>query len=312
MIRGNFQYSSPGMQFLLSLLIILSTWLIFQLIAILSGALFFDVGFQQITDVLNNSADITAINYQKYVQSVISVGMFIVSSLLISFLISENMWDFLKANFFPGLLISLLVILVMVFTLPLSNFLTYLNNQLDMSSLFPSLQEYMENMESEAEKIFERFLDQRGVVSLLVNILVIAVIPGIGEELLFRGVLQRVFIKWTKNVFTAVIITSLVFALLHFQFLSVLPRFILGIILGYIYVWTGSLWMPVLAHFANNAMAVIYYHYMYNGSLGEGIENVGKPEYHPIYALLGTILIVVLMAVIWRLMQEKINRPQDG
>lgn len=299
--------SSPGVQFLFSLLIVIASWLIFQLLALLTGALIFDVGLNDIQSALNDYNDPVNIAYQKYLQSVISIGMFVAAPLAIAFSLSDNSIKFFRLDYYPGHTVAFLVALLMILSLPMNNYFTYLNGLLELPGPFSGVQEYMVDKETRTQQVFERFLNVSGIGALLVNILVIAIIPAIGEELLFRGVLQKIFIRWTNNIFLGVLITSLVFAVLHFQFLSVLPRFILGMILGYIFVWTRSLWMPVIAHFVNNALAVVYFHLMYNNKIGEGIENVGKPENEPVYAMLSIGIVLVLLFVIRRLMLEKTN-----
>lgn len=312
MLRAYLKDNGPATQFVFSLMIVIAAWLIFQLLALLTGSLFFGIGFNEIQPALTNLSDPVPIAYQKYLQSIISLGMFIIAPLVAVFFLSDNMWAFLRTGFYPGTAVSLLVALVMVLALPMNNYFTYLNSLFDAAGISEGLQNYFESREAQAEKVFEGFLKVTGIMPLLINILIIAVIPAIGEELLFRGVLQNILIKWTKNTFAGVFITSLAFALLHFQFLSVLPRFILGMVLGYIFVWTRSLWMPVLAHFVNNAFAVVYYYLLYNGYVGGEIENIGKPEHAPLYAILSMAITGILLIVIRGLMNGKFSRSQHG
>jgi hypothetical protein len=299
--------SGPGSQFLFSLLIVFASWLIFQLLALLTGAWIFDVGIQEIQTALNDYKDPVNISYQKYLQSVISLGMFVIAPLAIAYFISRDISGFLKTDYYPGNSVALLITFLMILSLPMNNYFTYLNGLMDLPGIFSGLQNYMEDKESQAQHVFERFLNVSGMWPLIINLVVIGVIPAIGEELLFRGVLQNIFIRWTKNTFLGVLITSFAFAALHFQFLSVLPRFILGMILGYIFVWTRSLWMPIIAHFVNNALAVVYYHLYYNDLIGEGIEHVGKPEYNSFYAILSILVVAVFLFVIRRVMKEKLS-----
>ena len=310
MKRGYFKDSSPGLQFVFSLLLVLAAWLVFQLVALLTGALFFNIGLRDIQMVMSDLSNPVFISYQKYLQAVISMGMFILAPLAIAYSLSENSRRFLKLDYYPKHTVAFLVSLLMILSLPMNNYFTYLNNLLNLNDISPGIQQYIEEMEVKAGDLFERFLNVNGIWPLLLNIFVIAVIPAIGEELLFRGVLQKIFINWTKNVFLGVLITSIAFALLHFQFLSVLPRFVLGMVLGYMFVWTRSLWMPILAHFVNNALAVVYYYLMYNGYIGEGIEHVGKPDARPVYALLSTAIVLIILFVVRRMMRDKLSRSQ--
>jgi membrane protease YdiL (CAAX protease family) len=252
--------------------------------------------------------DPLSVNYQKYLQFVISLGMFIIAPLIAVYFLSDRMWTFLRADFWPGFTVSMLIALLMVLALPMNNYFTYLNNLLDVGIVSESLQNYFVEKEAQAEKVFEAFLRVSGTLPLIINIVLIALIPAVGEELLFRGVLQNILVRWTKNTFTGVIITSAVFALLHFQFLSVLPRFILGMVLGYIFVWTRSIWMPILAHLVNNAFAVIYYYMMFNGYVGGEMEHVGKPGYAPIYGFLSTLITGVLLYVVWKMMKTRVSQ----
>lgn len=306
------QDSRPGIQFVFVLLVFIAAWLIFQLFALLTGALIFNIRFSEITNVLTDYDNPVYVSYMKYIQTVLSTGMFIIAPLAIAFTLSDNIFKYLKLDHFPRFSIISLVSLVMVLSLPMNNYFTYLNNLLNLESISPTIQDYFENLEIEAENMFERFLDVRGMGSLLINIVIVAVIPALGEELMFRGVLQKIFIRWTKNTFIGVLITSLAFAVMHMQFLSVLPRFVLGMVLGYMFVWTRSLWMPILAHFVNNALAVIYYYAMYNDMIGKGIDELGKPGNTTVYAFLSMVIVVILMFVIRRINRDRISLSQAG
>jgi len=100
------------------------------------------------------------------------------------------------------------------------------------------------------------------------NLFMIALIPALGEEFLFRGVLQRIFGEWFKNPHLAVWLAAILFSLAHYQFLGFMPRIILGALFGYIFLWTGNIWMPILAHFVNNTVGVIYYYLFSQGKIG--------------------------------------------
>lgn len=93
--------------------------------------------------------------------------------------------------------------------------------------------------------------------ALLMNILVIGIVPGIGEELVFRGIIQKEFQSYLKNPYIAIIISSIIFSALHLQFEGFLPRFILGMVLGLLYYWTGNLWVNIAVHAFNNGLQVL-------------------------------------------------------
>jgi len=121
----------------------------------------------------------------------------------------------------------------------------------------------MEASEQKAMELTEAFLVMNSIGDLLINLFLIGLIPAIGEELLFRGVLQQLFTKWTGKVHLAIFISAFLFSAIHLQFFSFLPRFVLGIVLGYMFYWSKNLWLPILAHFTNNTLAIIFtYHFV--------------------------------------------------
>jgi membrane protease YdiL (CAAX protease family) len=112
-----------------------------------------------------------------------------------------------------------------------------------------------------AELMTRLFLDPSSGVPVMVAFLSIAIIPAICEELVFRGVMMPLLAKMTRNIHAAVWITAFLFSLIHMQFYGFLPRMIMGALLGYFVVWSGSLWASILAHFLNNASAFLMFRY---------------------------------------------------
>jgi membrane protease YdiL (CAAX protease family) len=116
---------------------------------------------------------------------------------------------------------------------------------------------WMKASEESAAKQIGFMLKRNTVQDLFLNLILVAVFAGIGEELLFRGVLQRLFIKLFKSPWSGILVTAFIFSAIHLQFYGFIPRFILGILLGLIYWYSGSLWPAIIAHFAYDAFAVV-------------------------------------------------------
>lgn len=142
----------------------------------------------------------------------------------------------------------------LLFSLPLAFWLGALNQQIPMPS-------WATSMESATEKQMEAFLALHQPLDIVLNVFIIALLPAIGEELCFRGVLQRIFIRMVRNPIGGILLTAFFFSALHFQFEGFLPRLFLGILLGAFYWYSGSLWTSILAHFVNNALQVIVVSY---------------------------------------------------
>ena len=100
------------------------------------------------------------------------------------------------------------------------------------------------------------------VSDLLIALLVIAILPGIGEELVFRGMTQQLFIESKFNPHLSIWLAAIIFSAIHFQFFGFLPRMLLGALFGYLFYWSGNLLIPIIAHvFTNGAQVLLMYIY---------------------------------------------------
>lgn len=118
------------------------------------------------------------------------------------------------------------------------------------------IEQWMRKMEDEGAKTTAAILKMKSIGDFLITLFIIAIVPAICEEFLFRGALQRTFLRWIKNPHVAIWISAIIFSTIHFQFYGFFPRLFLGAAFGYIYFWTGSLWYTIFAHFLNNGFAV--------------------------------------------------------
>ena len=118
--------------------------------------------------------------------------------------------------------------------------------------------EWLMQFHFNSEPIITAFLNMDTIWDLLYTIFVIAIIPAIGEELFFRGYLQQTIGNWLSNHHKAIVLTGFLFSAIHLDIQAIIPRFLLGVFLGYLYYWGRNLWLPILAHFTNNSLAVIF------------------------------------------------------
>ena len=122
---------------------------------------------------------------------------------------------------------------------------------------FIPLPDWMKMMEENTAKQMTEFLKVNDWKDIVINLIVIGFLPAVCEEIFFRGALQRVMIHLTKSPWTGIIISAFLFSALHLQFQGLLPRMFLGIVLGALYWYSGSLWTSIIAHFVNNALQVL-------------------------------------------------------
>ncbi|MFH0893020.1 MAG: CPBP family intramembrane glutamic endopeptidase [Bacteroidota bacterium] len=193
----------------------------------------------------------------RLMQGINSIGLFLFPPLLLArFIDPKPLASLGLKGKIQGRTVLLGMLLVVV-AIPFINWMAEINSEIQLPAFLSSVEEWMRSRESTATIITETFMNVTSISALMANLVVVAVIPGIGEELFFRGVLQPFFAGDKNRNHFAIWFTAFIFAALHMQFFSFFPRFFLGVFLGYLYLHTQRLWVPILVHFFNNAFAVI-------------------------------------------------------
>lgn len=163
----------------------------------------------------------------------------------------------------------------------------------------------LKELEDQSAEIMMIMLDMKSIGSLLVTILLVGLLPGICEEILFRGALQSQLAKAFKNIHLAIWATAIIFSAIHFQFFGFIPRMLLGALFGYVLIYTGSIWMPILAHFINNSLGVLGYYLAQNTDLISQ-EQVESTEVSWFIALGSAAMVLAVIL----LMKKSSNWPE--
>jgi len=240
----------------------------------------------------------------KLMQLITSVFIFIVPPLLLSYFEGGNLFNNLDLRKKIKRQNVLLIILIMLFSQILVAVSMQWNLEIinSLKSFIPSVVESMKLIEENAKTITEAFLKMENTSDLLFNLFLIAFIPAIGEEMVFRGVLQKKLHSILQSPHLAIFVSSFIFSAIHMQFFGFLPRFILGIILGYLFYYSKNLWMPIIAHFINNALAVLIMYSSFANKLNTDIPEIEKTDINFMQA---SISFVVVMLFIY--LFKKIN-----
>jgi membrane protease YdiL (CAAX protease family) len=300
----------PAEKFLFSVVILFILGLLFQFLGAFLAAWIFGFSISEVL-ALGTYEDPNYVAASKLIQILGSVGTFVVPALLFSYLFEGNLFSLYKFRNPTGMTPMLLVILMMVSVIPFINYMAEIN--LKMEIPIRALDKLLRSLESTAEEMMVAFTTTKSIGGLLVNLLMIAVIAAVGEELIFRGLLQGLISDMLKNTHLAILITALLFSAFHFQFFSFLPRFFLGLILGYLMYYGQSIWYPILAHFVNNAMGVIYYYFNSRGSADDMLEEIGTSTLIPVAAVV-SLALFLLFGVLWYFQAERFTTrsPQHG
>jgi membrane protease YdiL (CAAX protease family) len=246
-------------------------------------------------DVFFNIENPQSINLLKLLQIFQSIGIFVVPPIILGYLFQKNIKSYLKLNFNPHFKTYILTVLIMIVSVPFINLLAELNSKIAFPDFLSSVEQWMQQKEAEATKITEAFLNVKTYSAFLLNVFMIAIIPAVGEEFLFRGVFQRIFADWTKNIHLGIIISAFFFSAMHVQFYGFFPRMLMGVLFGYLFVWSGSIWIPILAHFINNFFAILVSFFIYRGTLNKNVETFGNSSDTVVYAIISIAICVFLV-----------------
>lgn len=174
--------------------------------------------------------------------------------------------DYLLARQGPSWSNALLGMLLLLVSAPLVLFLFEINKMLPLPESFRLLEE-------QANEAVKALLQMEHFGELLGNLFLIALLPAVGEELVFRGIVQQQLMRRINNPWWALVVSAAVFSFFHFQFEGFLPRLLLGFLLGWLYWQTRNFWVPVIAHFFNNGIQVVV---QYVAGDGESVVDMEK------------------------------------
>jgi CAAX amino terminal protease family. len=178
------------------------------------------------------------------------------------------------------------------------------NSHLLLPQSLTGLEQWMKSSEKQAADTMNLVMQTHSYGVLLLNILLMAFLPGICEELLFRGVIQNLMIDSLKRVHIAVWITAFVFAFIHIEFYSFLPRLALGLLLGYLAVWSRSLWPSIIVHIVNNAIVVLMTFSAYNRVISRDIEK-SMEHIDPVYGAVSLAVALWMLFLVKQLSDRK-------
>lgn len=285
-----FRDMNPLSKLFFGAFVALVTFLAVQLITVVIAFPVF--GFEKITQMLtgidfNNPGFIPLLKFFQIGQT---VGLFIFPAFILAWLYDDHPTRYLYLRQGVGFLPAVAVFLMVFLINPFINFAGSLNAEIHLPHWLGPLEEWMRKTEEAAVDLTEAFVKTNTLGGLSINLLMIAVLPALGEELLFRGIIQKLLTELTKSPHGGIWISAAFFSALHLQFLGFIPRMILGGLFGYLLYWSGSLWLPILAHFVNNAVAVIGYWLIERGMIDPSFEEFGTGMEHWYYAAASLLL----------------------
>ena len=276
-----------------------SCFIITFFLALLLALPVYHVNLKDILEILNQEDNPTAIALLKYFQVTQSIGLFIIPAFLAGYFFERNSLRYLHADRTSNSGIFLIAFLLMFVSLPFINWLVSVNEMMKLPAYLKGLEDWMKNAEDQAGKLTDTFLRGKSFGNFLFNIFMIGILPAIGEEFMFRGILQRLLKDLLKNIHVAIFITGFLFGAMHMQFYGLLPRMILGVIFGYLFYWSGSIWVPVFAHFINNSGAIVVSWLSNIGLISQKYQDFGSTG-NMVFIILSFLMTVSCLFMVYR------------
>lgn len=194
----------------------------------------------------------------RLVQLLSALGIFLLPALALAWLCGTSVGSYLSFRRIADPRAWLLTLLSLLLFSPFITWTGSLNQSMRLPEFLAPVEQWMRTQETAAEELTRLLIGHDpSLPVLLFNLVVVAVAAGLTEEFLFRGALERIISRWTANPHLTIWIAAALFSAFHFQFFGFLPRLLLGAYFGYLLYWGRSIWLPVFAHFTNNALAVI-------------------------------------------------------
>lgn len=244
---------------IIQLVILLVISALCAFVAVLSGFAIYGAiySFAPMLEMIKLRGEGMDIRFLRILQTSSTIGFFIMGPLVYAKIDNYNVGAYFKFNTKINPLLILLTILIILFSSPLLEYTAQLNQKMALPHFLQNVETWMKAKELEATQLIEKILVMKSYQDLAINLLMIAILPAIGEELMFRGALQHTFTTMFKNVHVAIWITAILFSAIHLQFFGFFPRMLLGVLFGYMFVWSKNIWLPILAHFLVNGIQVI-------------------------------------------------------
>lgn len=287
-----FEGQNRFVQILIFLALIVGCMVVASVLGVVVASIFY--GFGMPANALDQAA------YYRILQSFGSVGTFMLPPLFFSYLSERKWFSYNRMNRAPGYTMSNIVIVMSLVLLPIVWILADWNEGWKLPEALAGLDEWMRRMDEQNSELVKLMSRDSRIGILLINIFVMAMLPAVGEELMFRGTVQPFLQKWTKSPYWAIWITAFIFSAIHFQISGFIPRMLIGAYLGYLCYWSGSLWLPILAHFMHNSMSILSDFIM--SRRGFDVDNLNYTDIHGWKYILGVAIILAIGGIylLWK------------
>lgn len=284
---------------------LLAVWISFQLIGPMLGFLFavpfYDGTFLELTEAVANPIGDPGMKVPIYIMQ----GMGTLVGLIVVPLVLLRVFSMTPVKLFAtdfGWQPSFIILLVVIVFMGFNSFIVEWNQGIQLPESLAGIEKMLRGLEDQLGELTKYLTVFDSTVQLVLAVVVIAILPAVGEELVFRGIIQREFFRGTGNIHLSIWISAAIFSAIHLQFYGFVPRLLLGALFGYVYYWSGNLWMPILAHFVNNGFTVIAMYLHQQGTIDVDVETT---ESAPLPAVIGSLVFTIILLYLFKTYYNK-------
>ena len=258
------------------------------------------MNFQEILNNINENSPIGTRNFMRATLFLNHLFSFILPAIATAFFVYKKLWvNYLRLDKAPMIQSILMGGVWFIVSIPFVQFSYQLNQKLP-------LPQWMLNLENNTEHLLEGIIAQNNFYEIIINILLIGVIPAIGEEMIFRGIVQQQIGRLLKNEHVVVWLSAAIFSAIHMQFQGFFARMLLGSLLGYLFIWSKNLWVPMTLHLLNNGLQIIGIYAL--GIKPSEIDKMSDVNKIPWWA---GILSLIVAIGLGRYIQKKLKTPEN-
>jgi len=287
----------PLLQLSVTILIVMTVGMIMFSLLFIIGGIVAGVDISEMSGDFISDMGAENLNFFRYLMIVQEIAILLVPALIVRNMLIPGNQKSLKDYKLPQVNEIVFVIVLAFCLFPITGITGELNGEMKLPEWMAGVEKWIISREEETNGLISLLATSDTIGLMFLNVFIIAVLPAICEELVFRGVLQRIFYGFFRSQHAAIWVTSILFSFIHLQFYGFVPRVILGLSFGYLYYWSGTLWLPILAHFVNNAVPVIAGYFQGSESAGTDTDFVFWKE---IIMLLVPVTIAVLILLYFR------------
>ena len=251
------------------------------------------IGWAYVFITKSNPQDLNSLRFMQISSQLFT---FVFPPIAYAFLVKENPVNALGLK--KSKTLWILIGIAMIFAImPFNSVIAEWNANLTLPESMSKIESLMKQMQEAATEIIEKFVSVDTIGGLILNLFMIAGLAALGEELLFRSIIQTSLIKICKNAHIGILIASAIFSFIHFEFYGFFPRLILGMLLGYMFYFSGSIWISMLMHFLNNGTVVFIYFLNNKGITNIDVDTFGQTSIPVLIVSIVVMIVLFLLSI---------------